>query len=302
MADKDIVEKTLEAYSDVFADIVNVLLFDGSPVVREDELAAAAPRSHYKADGRLREQERDIVKWWKSGNVRLALYGVENQTEIDRDMPLRVIGYDGIAYRTQLLETKAAGETAKRYPVVTLVLYFGRNQWKHPKRLAECMDIPEELTVCFNDYKLNLFEIAYLEQEQVEKFQSDFRIVADYFVQMRKNHTYQPPGQTIRHVQEVLELMTVLTGDQRFEEAGNQPQGRSVTNMCEVLDRVEERGIQRGRQKGRQEGRKEGRQAALLESMRNLMKSLNLTAEQAMDALMIPQNERGEYRESLGGK
>lgn len=29
MAEKDIAEKTLEAYDDVFADIVNVLLFQG---------------------------------------------------------------------------------------------------------------------------------------------------------------------------------------------------------------------------------------------------------------------------------
>ncbi len=29
MAEKDITEKMLEAYNDVFADIVNVLLFDG---------------------------------------------------------------------------------------------------------------------------------------------------------------------------------------------------------------------------------------------------------------------------------
>ena len=30
MGEKDIAEKTLEAYNDVFADIVNVLLFDGN--------------------------------------------------------------------------------------------------------------------------------------------------------------------------------------------------------------------------------------------------------------------------------
>lgn len=38
MAEKDIAEKTLEAYNDVFADIINVLLFNGEPYVKEDEL------------------------------------------------------------------------------------------------------------------------------------------------------------------------------------------------------------------------------------------------------------------------
>ncbi len=37
MAEKDIAEKTLEAYNDVFADTINVLLFQGRQFVKEDE-------------------------------------------------------------------------------------------------------------------------------------------------------------------------------------------------------------------------------------------------------------------------
>ena len=40
---------------------------------------------------------------------------------------------------------------------------------------------------------MNLFQIAYLSDDQVQMFQSDFKIVADYFVQMRKNHDYIAP-------------------------------------------------------------------------------------------------------------
>ena len=35
MKDKDITQKMLEKYNDVFADILNVLLFDGKEVVDE---------------------------------------------------------------------------------------------------------------------------------------------------------------------------------------------------------------------------------------------------------------------------
>ena len=38
MAEKDIAEKILEDYPDVFADIVNGLLFDGKTVIRPEEL------------------------------------------------------------------------------------------------------------------------------------------------------------------------------------------------------------------------------------------------------------------------
>ena len=36
MAEKDMVEKTLESYNDVFADIVNVLLFKGAEKIKEE--------------------------------------------------------------------------------------------------------------------------------------------------------------------------------------------------------------------------------------------------------------------------
>lgn len=58
MEKKDITEKTLASYNDVFSDIVNGLLFDGRPVVDPDALSDAAPYSMYKADGKVHEQER----------------------------------------------------------------------------------------------------------------------------------------------------------------------------------------------------------------------------------------------------
>ena len=45
MAVKDITEKTLEAYNDVFADIVNVFMFNGKQLIAEQELEDAQSRS-----------------------------------------------------------------------------------------------------------------------------------------------------------------------------------------------------------------------------------------------------------------
>ena len=314
MADKDVTEKTLEGYSDVFADIVNVLLFHGKQFVKETELEDETPRSIYKADGKLHEQERDVAKYWKDCSVRIALYGLENQTEAERDMPLRVISYDGAAYRGQLLKDKEKEPKPKvRYPVVTLVLYFGYEKHSdQPLSLTGCLEIPEVLQPFVKDYGINLFEIAWLTDEQVELFQSDFKIVADYFVQMRKNHSYKPSRETIRHVDELLKLMTVLTQDKRFEDVINQsPEEGKVRNMCEVLNQVEARGWKRGRDEGRmegraegrmegraegrKEGRAEGRDETLLQNIQNLMVNLKMTAEQVMNALCIPGEEQPKY-------
>ena len=83
MQDKDITEKALENYNDVFADIVNALVFDGEEVVKGTELEQVLPRGAYKEEGEFHEQERDVVKAWKHGTIRIAMLALENQTEVD---------------------------------------------------------------------------------------------------------------------------------------------------------------------------------------------------------------------------
>lgn len=58
--------------------------------------------------------------------------------------------------------------------------------WKGPRTLFECLELLEEIKPYVNGYRMNLYEIAYLSEEQVQMFTSDFKIAADYFVQMRK--------------------------------------------------------------------------------------------------------------------
>ena len=254
MADKDIGEKTLEELDDVFADICNVLLFRGKQVISQDDLAESNPHTNYSASGKLRDQERDTVKFWHDNQVRIAMIGFENQTGPDRDMPLRVISYDGAAYRAQF----SPDNSNARYPVITMVLYFGyRQRWNKPRTLLECLEVPEEIRPFVHDYGMNLFEIAFLEDEDVRLFQSDFRYVADYFVQMRKSGKYSPPSDTIQHVSELLNLFSALTEDNRFAESYERIRQKERINMCTVLDEIEERGIEKGIEQGIEKGKNE---------------------------------------------
>ena len=251
MPEKDITERHLESYNDVFADIMNVLLFDGQRRVLPDDLRDTRARTQYKADGKLHEQERDVSKLWVSERAVISLIGFENQTEADWDMPLRVLGYEGADYRNQL------SEKGGLYPVVTLVLYFGEEPWTGPRSLYERVRVPDEMKPFVSNHRVNLFEISFLTDEQVERFTSDFRIVADYFVQMRRKRDYVPSRRVVEHVDGVLKLLSALTRDHRFEDAQNQfREGESVT-MLSVLDKVEARGIRLGRTEGIQLGRTE---------------------------------------------
>ena len=254
MGTKDIVEKTLEGIPEIFADIVNGLLFHGEQIIFPDELEDMLPRSIYKLGSRAREMERDVVKRWKKNNIRIAVVGLENQSEEDPLMPLRIYGYNGAEYQAQV-----RSDERPCVPVVTLVLYFGyKKRWSTARNLYEAVDVPEIFRPYVEDIKINLFEIAYLSREQVELFQSDFRIVADYFVQMRETGDYRPKPEKVHHIQEVLQLLSAVCEDKRFEETLNGVEKEEVQTMCDVLDRIENRGFRNGQEIGQEKGMKMG--------------------------------------------
>ena len=70
---------------------------------------------------------------------------------------------------------------------------------------------------------------------------------------------------------------------------------RAVTEMCNLSQGVENRGIAKGRAEGRAEGQAKG----VMDSLHNLMDSMNWTIEQAMTALKISEEERRQYQELL---
>ena len=269
MGDKDLTEKILEAYSDVFADMANGLMFEGKPVILAEELVERSARSYYKVDGRLHEIERDVVKHWRKGNINIACIGIENQTAIDFTMPLRVIEYDGAEYRKQLLHG-----SDNLYPVATMVLYFGLKPWTGPRSLKECLgELPEDIAPYVNDYKIHLYEIAYLSHEQVKLFKSDFRVVADYFVQMREKGFYQGTMRELKHVYETLELLKVMSHNECFQgmsdEKRKDPEGvpnhmKGIMdhwfekNTAEATAKAKAEGIAVGKAEGFAEGKAEG--------------------------------------------
>ena len=68
------------------------------------------------------------------------------------------------------------------------------------------------------------------------------------------------------------QLLSVMTNDHRFEDVYNEAsdaQKGEMRNMCEILDKIENRGIEKGRAEGIAEGNAEGKN-----QMADLMKRL----------------------------
>ena len=258
MQEKDISQKMLEQFNDVFSDIVNVLLFNGENVVDENSLLDTPTTGMLKIDGRVHSQDRDVAKYWQHSCINIALFGFENQTVPDKLMPLRVISYDGTEYGRQ---TKKRYRYKTKYPVITLVLYLGyKKRWNYPINIIDIVKVDDRLKPFVNDYRINLFEIAYLDEEKTALFKSDFRILVDYLHQLRTNNSYNPKDYTIKHINELLTLMSVMTGDKRFEDSINEANEKEAKYMCEVLDIIENRGIEKGLEKGMEKGLEKGRQ------------------------------------------
>lgn len=272
---KDITEKHLEALNDVFADIVNVLLFNGERLVKEKDLETDTTKTMFKADGLIHEQERDVAKIWKNGEIRISILGLENQTSQDADMPLRVIGYDGASYKQQYQNKN----NKKRYPVVTLVLYFGVNdKWTTNKSLYDCFEnVPKKLIPFINNYKINVFNIAWLSEYQISLFKSDFKFIAQFLRTQRLNMEYTGSKEKLQHANETLKLFTALMGDDSFEKVYNENKSRKGGfYMCNVVEQILNK------------GREEGREEVQIEGAINLLKMNKLSPEEIAQAQGLP--------------
>ena len=80
--------------------------------------------------------------------------------------------------------------------------------------------------------------------------------------------------------------------DQEIRSIKAQEQER-VSYMTYAMKIQEER--DEARAEGRVEGRAEGKESERISSIRNLMKNMRLTAQQAMDVLEIPVTEQAKY-------
>ena len=109
-----------------------------------------------------------------------------------------------------------------------------------------------------SDYNINVFEIAFLDEEKRKLFKSDFRVLVDYLYQVRTNRNYNPEKYFVQHMQEVLDLMTAMTGDTIFEKSIENTKIKEAHYMCDVIHAMIDEGVERGRKEGIQRGIQQG--------------------------------------------
>ena len=200
MGAKDLAEKNLLQYKDVFSDIVNVNLFGGRCYVSAEELSREPGELITKAvsDDKLRQLQMDVPMKCKKHNRSFFLC-LENQSDKNNIMPVRDMGYQHAKYMEQIKEakesnrkignyptpmTKELNDSQKLSPVITLVLNYSQKEWKKPRCLNDMLEFPEdmkcELEPWIPSYSVCVINLASQSETTICQYQSDFKYIVRY--------------------------------------------------------------------------------------------------------------------------
>ena len=244
MGAKDLAEKNLLQYKDVFSDIVNVNLFGGRCYVSAKELSREPGELIMKtvSDKNLRQLQMDVPMKCKKNNRSFFLC-LENQSDKNNVMPVRDMGYQHAKYMEQIKAAKESNQKTSNYPnpmtkelndsqklspVITLVLNYSQKEW----------------------------------ETTIRQYQSDFKYIVRYLScgndRRKLDEYFQTTEFQLDHPEAFLDWLSAVTNDRRYRKAKElieETEGKGgKINMCVLLDMYEERGEARGIEKGIAQG------------------------------------------------
>ena len=274
MGNKDLAEKNLLQYKDVFSDIVNVNLFGGRHYISANELSREPGELITKSssDNKLKQLQMDVpMKCNKKYNTRFFVC-LENQSDINNIMPVRDMGYQHAKYMEQVRTIKEANrqqqaypspitkgihDTQKLDPVITLVLNYSQKEWKKPRCLNDMLEFPEdmkcELEPWIPSYSVCVINLASQSEMTICQYQSDFKYIVRYLScgndRRKLDEYFQTTEFQLDHPEAFLDWLSAVTNDRRYRKAKEliettEGKGGRI-NMCVLLDMYEERGMEK---------------------------------------------------------
>ena len=235
--------KSLLLHNDVYLDVVNNFFNDDKLRIKEELQDRPDPMTYGKEDIEADEPGRNICKRAERIMFRIVLY--RDNKDAEACDVFRLDQYNRTEYVTQIEEgMDEKGRLPKGYkilPVVVIPLYLDyRQPWALPKTTHEAFGtrLDERLKPFVDNYKMNLMEPAFMSDEQAAGFKSDFGILADYLVQMRKSGSYVPSAKRILHVKEFLAALTEISGDGRYNGVADKLIECEGVDMRRVVDAV----------------------------------------------------------------
>lgn len=257
-----------------FADLFNASVFDGKQIVMPEELEVIRGEARMivtNKDGKQKDVKkyRDIVMRWK-GEVDFAVLACENQDKIHYAMPVRVMMYDALSYAEQITilrkehlwkKEKIESEEFlsgmkkedKLCPVVTIVFYYGAEEWDASRNLHQMLqnredgEISEQMKALIPNYHINLVEAQKLWQEGY--LRTDMQLVLGMLQYRSKKAEFckymEEHKQSFREldVDTRNAMIALLHAEKQLKKIQEQEE---EVDMCQALEELYQDGVIKG--------------------------------------------------------
>ncbi|MDE6847012.1 MAG: hypothetical protein K2J99_14795 [Lachnospiraceae bacterium] len=292
MGKKDIGLKAYLQNAVRYADLWNGAVFKGKQIIKAEELQEITP-VHSKSDqDAILERTGDLVMKQNHDGQRFVILALENQEEIDYGMPVRIMMQEALEYDRQIKAIKRENERAyKRYckeknsglqtmfykdsgeylykirkkdyicPVMTLVLYWGEDEWKGAKSLHEMIDfdsmdlsMSKELKKIVPEYPLHFLNLS--DFEHFEYFRTELRPLFEMFCRRNNKEDFMKYIKTSKKCwsmdDESWYMLGQLTDSKdiqsliRQKGQSNQQKGRNK-GMCKAIEDLKNEGKAEGK-------------------------------------------------------
>lgn len=309
---KDTVTTKYMRQNEIFADAFNYFVFGGEQVINPDSLEELdtreldVPYGGEKGAKQPVQKTRDVIKSviaMMDKRTAYLLLAIENQSNIHYAMPVKNLVYDALQYAKQVEMAIASHKMSGDYkgvdsdeylsgfmkedrllPVVTLVIYFDSKEWDGPLSIHEMFDKQDTRVLALvPDYKINLLAPASIKDEDFGKFQSSLKEVLSFIKYARDKDELKrvlDADESFRHLRrEEVDVLNACVGAKIAVK-----EGEEAIDVCLAIQQMNEEAAQKAAQKERI--------STLLQSIKNLMDNLGLTAEQAMNAMGVSETDR----------
>ena len=328
MGKKDIGLKSYLQNTARYADLWNCAVFRGRQVVKAENLQEITPVRSKSDREAVLERTGDLVMKQNYNGQRFVIFAPENQEEIDYGMPVRIMLQEALEYDRQIKEIrrknkricqemceksgceqqtafyKDSGEYLYKVrkedylcPVMTLVVYWGEEEWRGAKNLHEMFNIDgmdsfmrKELKRMVPEYPLHFLDISKF--EHFEYFRTDLSPLLELYHRRNNKDDFMKYINTNRRSRDMDEeswyVLGQMTGSKAIKSIIMQKNRgeRSNRSMGNVIDDW----MNEGREEGREEGRARGKAEfiiALLEEYGAVSKELKLKIMKQMDLQIL---------------
>ena len=306
MGKKDTITKEYMSEPEYFADAFNYFMFDGMQMIDKKNLsvmdAAELGLIFAEENKEIIQKVRDVLKECVIMEDEKSFYlilGIENQSNVHYAMPVKNMIYDALNYGRQ------ASEQAKRHkkekdiqgsefisgfskmdklkPVITLVVYFGTEEWDAPRSLKEMFEeVNEDVLKYVSDYKVNL--LIPKEIDDFSKFKTEFGKAMKYISVSDNKEACE-----IVANEEPYKVINVETARLLNECVGMNIVVEKGANQMKVCEAV--KGF---REEGRLEGRLEGIQA-LVKTLQEMGQTNDFIIKTVVEKFSLSEKEAMKY-------